>query len=286
MLQAQTLAARLNELCDTQPFETGWYFEDLVSGVSFDRRGDTVVPSGSTRKVAVLMAALKAINEGRLSLDQPVTIEAKHQVPQHRSGCFEHFQPGFTITLQDVLLMMIVVSDNACTGIIVDMLGLDEINDFSRSVGMKGTTHREAYPPFGQLRDFNIDGSNTTTPSDVGRLLDLIQRGAQGQSAATEQLSCSAELCKLALDIMSWQRLRVHMPSLLPKGTKVANKTGGTARGESDAGIVFCGDQQRFILTVYTDHLPLETPDGIPGSAAASQLIGRLARECWDALEP
>jgi beta-lactamase class A len=284
VLETQTLTTTLNRLCNAQPFETGWYVKDLRTGEEFDRRGDTVVPSGSTRKVAILMAALKAVHEGRLRLDQPVTIEARHQVPQHRSGCFEHFLPGFTIRLRDVMLMMIVVSDNACTNILVEMLGLDEINDFSRSIGMKGTRHREAYPPFGQLRDFDLQSANATTPADVGRLLDLIQRGAREPQAA-EYLGCSAELCALALDILSWQRLRCHIPSLLPKGTRVANKTGGTARGENDAGVVFREGEPRFVLSVFTDNLPLETTDGIPGSAAASQLIGRIARECWDTLD-
>lgn len=280
-MQMQTLAGTLNELCDAQPFDTGWYLKDLRSGAELDRNGHIVVPSASTRKIAIMMAALKDVHDGKLALDQPVTIQAKYQ--NNQSGCFQHLQPGFTIQLRDVLVMMIIVSDNTSTGTVADMVGLDAVNAFSQSIGMNGTTHRHGIPPNNMPRDHDVNESNTTTPSDVGLLLDLIQQGSRDREAA-EKLGSSVELCKLGLDILSWQKLRARMPSLLPEGTKVAHKTGTARRGYNDAGIVFRGDEPRFILTVYTDHVPIETSDGTPGFAAAGQLIGRLTRECWDTL--
>ena len=120
----QTLLDQLNAQCDEQPFETGWYLKDLENGQTAQRHGEVVFPSASTRKISILMAALKAVHQNRLALDQPVAIEAKYQ--NNQSGTFQHFQPGFTIQFQDTLVMMIIVSDNTCTGTIVDMLGLDE----------------------------------------------------------------------------------------------------------------------------------------------------------------
>lgn len=281
-MQTQTVADRLNELCDAQPFYTGWYLKDLRSGEEFDRNGHDVIPSASTRKIAIMMAALKAVHEGKLALDQPVTIQAKYQ--DNNSGTFQHLQPGFTIQLRDALVMMIIVSDNTCTGTVADLVGLDAINDFSQSIGMKGTTHRHGIPPNNMPRDHALEEVNTTTPADVGLLLDLIQQGVH-DSAVAAKLGCTPELCQLGLDILSWQKLRARMPSLLPDGTKVAHKTGTARRGFNDAGIVFRDGEPRFILTVYTDHVPVETPDGTPGSAAAGQLIARLTREVWDTLD-
>jgi beta-lactamase class A len=74
------------------------------------------------------------------------------------------------------------------------------------------------------------------------------------------------------------------LPSWLPAGTKVAHKTGTGVRNQNDAGIIYFGDQPGFILTVYTEHLPPELPNGLPGHTAAVQLIGRLSRTCYDAL--
>ena len=76
-----------------------------------------------------MMTVLKAVHEDKLALDQPVTIQAKYQ--NNDSGCFQHLQPGFTLQLRDVLVMMIIVSDNTCTGTVVDMVGLDAINALS-----------------------------------------------------------------------------------------------------------------------------------------------------------
>src|SRR5688500_3563284 len=130
------LVRQLNELCDATPFPTSWAFEDLATGARADRFGDIPVPSASTRKISIMMAALAAVHAGKLALDQRVTIEARHQ--DNDSGTFQHLTPGFSITLRDALVMMIIVSDNACTGLVVDLVGLDAIQRYCDGIGMKG----------------------------------------------------------------------------------------------------------------------------------------------------
>jgi beta-lactamase class A len=276
-----TLVADLNKLCDELPFHTGWYLKALRTGETAHRHGHVVVPSASTRKVAIMMAALKAVHEGKLSLEQPVTIQAKYQ--DNDSGCFQHLRPGFTIQLYDALVMMIIVSDNTCTGMVADLVGLDQINALCRSIGMQGTTHRYGIPPGGMAGYRPAEATNATTPADVGLLLELILQGTHDPVAAA-QLGCTPALCQLGLDILSWQKLRNRLPARLPHGTKVAHKTGTSAGNQNDVGIIYQGEQPLFILTAYTDQLPLELPDGTPGYTAAIQLIGRLSRLCYDAL--
>jgi beta-lactamase class A len=98
------------------------------------------------------------------------------------------------------------------------------------------------------------------------------------------RLGVTPELCRLGLDILSWQKLKARLPSQLPLGTKVAHKTGTGSRGFMDAGIVWKDDRPLFILTAYTDHVPAALPDGTPGFTAANTLIGRMARVAYDAL--
>ena len=277
----ETLAQALNSLCDDQPFRSAWYLKDLTTGESADRNGHGVVTSASTRKIAILASALKAVNEGRLALDQPVLVEAKYQ--DNTSGCFQHLQPGFTIQFRDALVMMMIVSDNTCTGTVADMVGLDRVNALCRSIGMRGTTHRHGIPPNGLPRDHALDATNTTTSTDVGILLDLILQGTKDEDAAT-RLGCTPELCQLAMDILSWQRLTSRLPAMLPQGTKVAHKTGTGTRDCNDAGIIFQGDRPLFILTAYTESVPTELPDGTPYLYAATRLIGQMSCTCYDAL--
>ena len=275
------LAQRLNDLCDALPFQTSWYLKDLTTGATSDRRGDVPVPSASTRKISIMMAALAAVHAGKLSLDQKVTVEAKYQ--DNDSGTFQHLTPGFWITFRDALVMMIIVSDNTSTGMVVDQVGLEAIQRYCESLGMKGTIHRFGIPP--RLgADHTLDQVTSTTPNDQGLLLELILRGTSDAKVAA-RLGCTTELVQLGLDILTWQKLKTRLPSLLPVGTKIAHKTGTGARGYMDAGIIWKNDRPQCILTAYTDHVPAALPDGTPGFAAAAQLIGRMARICYDEIK-
>jgi len=273
------LVVRLNELCDALPFQSSWYVKDMASGQRADRFGGVPVPSASTRKISIMMAALAAVHAGKLSLDQKVTIDKKYQ--DNDSGTFQHLTPGFWITFRDALVMMIIVSDNTCTGTVVDLVGLGEVQRWCDAVGMTGTTHRFGIPP--KLgREHTLEQVTTTTPNDQGMLLELIWQGTT-DAAVARKLGSTPELCRLGLDILSWQKLKARLPSQLPLGTKIAHKTGTGSRGFMDAGIIFKGERPLFILTAYTEHVPETLPNGVPGFTAANMLIGSLARACWDA---
>jgi beta-lactamase class A len=274
------VAPKLNALCDALPFQTSWYLKDLTTGERADRLGDTPVPSASTRKISIMMAALKAVHDGKLALEQKVTIQAKYQ--DNDSGTFQHLTPGFWITFRDALVMMIIVSDNTCTGTVVDMVGLDAIQRYCDTVGMTRTVHRFGIPPkLGP--DHTLDQVTTTTPNDQGLLLEAMLQGAE-DTAAAAKLGVTPELCRLGLDILSWQKLKTRIPSQLPLGTKVAHKTGTGSRGYMDAGIVYRDGKPLYIITMYTEHVPAALPDGTPGFTAAYQLMGRMARLVWDAI--
>src|SRR4030095_7126813 len=208
------LVQRLDERCDQAEFDAGWYLKDLATDASANRRGDIPVPSASTRKISIMMAALAAVHAGKLSLDQKVTIDKKYQ--DNDSGTFQHLTPGFWITFRDALVMMIIVSDNTCTGTVVDMVGLGEIQRWCDALGMTGTTHRFGIPP--KLgRDHTLEQVTTTTPNDQGMLLELIWQGTSDPAVA-RKLGSTPELCKLGLDILTWQKLKARLPSQMPLG--------------------------------------------------------------------
>src|SRR5438874_12154477 len=275
-------AKQMNALCDALPFQSSWYLKDCKSGETAHRAGDVPVPSASTRKISIMMAALASVHAGKLALDQKVTIDKKYQ--KNDSGTFQHLTPGFWITLRDALVMMIIVSDNTCTGTVVDLVGLDTLQRWCESIGMTSTVHRFGIPP--KLgRDHTLEQVTTTPPNDQGLLLELILQGTT-DTAVAGRLGGTPELCRLGLDVLSWQKLKTRLPSRLPLGTKVAHKTGTGSRGFMDAGILFKENRPFCILTAYTDRVPAALPDGTPGFAAAAQLIGRMARLCYDALGP
>src|SRR5437773_5785284 len=144
------LVIRLNELCDAQPFPSSWYVKDMTSGQRADRFGGVPVPSASTRKISIMMAALAAVHAGKLALDQKVVMDKKYM--DNDSGTFQHLTPGFAITFRDALVMMIIVSDNTCTGMVVDLVGLEDVQRYCESIGMTGTIHRFGIPPRSEER--------------------------------------------------------------------------------------------------------------------------------------
>jgi beta-lactamase class A len=178
---------------------------------------------------------------------------------------------------------MIITSDNVSTQIVLERLDRDELNAWCKRQGMTGTTHRVNFPPPGLPWDHPIDAVASTTARDQGVLLDRMVAGAT-DTAAAAALDATPELVRLGLDILSWQRLRNLIPSLLPAKTKVANKTGRGPRGRMDAGVVYRGDTPRFIISVYLDRVPDVLPDGLPGFTAAYSTAGKLTRACWDVM--
>jgi beta-lactamase class A len=100
-------------------------------------------------------------------------------------------------------------------------------------------------------------------------------RGAEDPAVAA-RFQCAPALCQLGLDILSWQKLKTRLPSLLPLGTKVAHKTGIGQRCYNDAGILFKGDRPLCILSAYTFDVP--TPSrtarrALPPPTCAFQLL-------------
>lgn len=278
----QELIQRLDQLCEEQPFITTWYLKDLRTGKEVDRDGPAVISSASTRKISIMMATLNQVNQGTLSLDDPFLIEEKYQ--DNRSGCFCHLRPGFTVQLYDAIVMMIIASDNTCTGKIVDLVGIDQVNAYCRSVGMENTTHRFNVPPTATTPlDHPPEATNTTSAADVGRLLDLVIRGTTDVEAAAK-LGCTPELCQMAVEIMSKQLHREELPAQLPPEAWVAHKGGTGRRMANDAGIIFENGEPRFVLAVYIDGAPREQRDGPNGQTAAKAHGARLCRTCWDAL--
>ena len=279
----EDLVRRLNAICEAMPFTTTWTVLACADGAQASRDGALVVPSASTRKTSILMHALGRVAAGTLDLQESCVVEARLQ-KDVASGTYQHMTPGVALPLRDALVNMIITSDNVCTQLVLERLDREALNAWCRRIGMVGTTHRANIPPAGLGWDHPLEATATTTSDDQVRLLDLIRRGAAGEAEATGLLGVPQALCQLGLDILSWQRLRNLIPSLLPASTRVAHKTGRDARGRSDAGIVFRDGRPLFILAAYADRVPEVMPDGLPGFAAAYATVGRLARACWDGL--
>ena len=271
---------RLNAICDAQPFITRFCIKNLRTGDVFERGADEETPSASTRKTSIMMAALKAVHEGRLDLDEKIVYEARF-AEEVASGMFRYLTPGIVISLRDAITGMMVLSDNVCTKMVFERLTLEEVNTYCQSIGMVGTHHRFLIPPLALSPHHSLKSVTTTTARDQMFLLQSIL-DAQVSEEACERLEVSQALSSYALQTLKNQILRYAIPSRLPFGTVVAHKGGTGKRGRMNAGIVYDDGQPLYIITAFTDQVPQEMPDGTPGYTVSLETIGRLSRVCWD----
>jgi beta-lactamase class A len=278
---AQSRAAeRLDAICDAQPFITRYMVRNLLTGEAIGRGADEETPSASTRKTSIMMAALKAVQEGRLDLDERIVYEQR-LAEEVASGIFRYLTPGLVISLRDAITGMMVLSDNVCTKMVFERLELEEVDRYCKSLGMSGTHHRFLIPPLALPPDHALGAVTTTTAADQVLLLQTIL-DAQTSPDAAARLGCSQELCAYAFQTLKNQVLRYGIHSRLPFETVIASKGGRGKRGRMDAGIVFRNGSPFFIIAAYTDQVPQAMSDGTPGYTMALETIGRLARAAWD----
>ena len=274
------LETKLNTLCSAEEFNTKYYFKNLESNESINLNGNKIGPSASTRKIAILMAAMKAVHDKKISLDKEIIPPKKFF--DNDSGCFQYFQNGFKVKFIDLLTMMIIVSDNVSTGTVVEILSSDYINNYCQDIGMKNSKFLVDFPrdtTVPQLSD-DINFGNSTTPIDIGNLLELINLGANNSKFAKE-LQVTKELCKLAINIMFAQQLNDRIPMKLSNKIKIAHKTGTYCSGTSDCGIVYPSNHKGFIICLYTDKVLEYLSNGEAGFYRAKNIIGSITLECY-----
>ncbi|WP_439616750.1 serine hydrolase [Shinella sp.] len=277
-------AERLAAICDAQPFVTRFLARNLLTGETYERGADEETPSASTRKTSIMMAALKAAEDGRLDLDEKITYEARY-AEEVASGMFRYLTPGIVISLRDAITGMMVLSDNVCTKMVFERLTLEEVDGYCKAIGMVGTHHRFLIPPLALSPDHALTSVTTTTARDQAFLLQTIL-DAQTSEESARVLGCSQALCAYALQTLKNQILRYAIPSRLPFGAVVAHKGGTGKRGRMNCGIVYRDGKPFYILCAFTDEVPQAMSDGTPGYTISLETIGRLSRACWDEFQP
>ena len=149
-------------------------YADDLHGHVVERGADDEFESASTIKIYILGCLYAQTEAGKASLDAELTYEARHFVDG--SGLIRSLGEGARLRAHDVATLMIVVSDNIATNMLIDYLGLDTINAFIRSIGCTHTKlHRS-------LRSDNwSEKLGTITPRDMGRFFCPVGKGRTGQ---------------------------------------------------------------------------------------------------------
>ncbi len=220
------------ELMQLTPGKTSLYYKNLVTGTSFTYHADLPMIAASVIKIPIMVEAFRQLRDEEVSADERFCIQATQKLPS--CGVLSYLRSGIEVTLMDLVTLMIIVSDNTATNLLIDFLGMDAINATLAATGATGSfLNRRLFEP--ELARRGIQ--NYVTASDMGCLLEMMYH----------ETLISKEASKKMLDILSSQQLNGKIPFFLhDKGIRVAHKTGEDDGITHDVGIIFA--KEPFIL--------------------------------------
>jgi len=243
----------------------GVYAIDLTTGNTIASNADEIFPTASTIKIAILAELFHQAQQGKLNLSDIYTLKSSDLVGG--SGISSAFTPGVTkLTLRDLAALMISVSDNSMTNVIIDRIGIDNVNALLDSLGLSHTRLRR------KMMDIKAAAEgreNTSTPHEMSQLLEALYRGEVLNKQFTEDF----------FNLLSIHK-ESYLPRLLPEDLRVANKPGELEGVRNDCGIVFTGKRPYAlcVMSTYVRH-EREAGNAIEKiSFAAWQTFDRLDR--------
>ncbi|MGI8614536.1 MAG: serine hydrolase [Nocardioidaceae bacterium] len=252
---------------------------DLTTGERVARGADTVLPTASVIKEPILLALLRSAEAGRVDLDSRITLQAQDRVGG--SGVLKLFAGGLQPTVWDVATLMIAVSDNTATNLVLDLLGgIDPVNAAMAELGLSTIVLHNRV-------DFAAIGDDVRRlgEASVGELCELGRLIATGAafgatvSAAAEKILGTQQYLDQA---MRYTLANPYARELgLTAPLTVASKTGFFTGTRVDTGIVRFRAGGGFVYAV-ANHESADT-SFVPEAegAVVNGLVGRALVEHW-----
>ena len=246
---------------------------DIPSGREIGVRLDEPLPMASVCKIPILVTAYRAHEAGTVDLAERIAFTEECRC--YGSGLFNAFDPGFNPTVHDLLLMMIVVSDNAATDLVLDRLGAEKVTETMRGLGLQnirvdrpirdliGDILAALDPRLAGLPYCDWEATVDADPDLKAKTEDLVEgRRAVNEAASDRDVAtvrdmarlcaqistnaCASEdSCKAMLEILNKQQLNGRLPRDLPAFVKFPHKTGTLGSGAvvNDAGTLYLRDE-------------------------------------------
>ena len=245
-------------------------YRDLETGDSLDLGADVDFHAASTMKIPVMLEVLRAVDAGRLGLDQEILLVNRFRSiadgspfeldAGDDSDSLMYARVGQRVPVRELLERMIVRSSNLATNALIALVGADRANASAHALG---ASHIRVLRGVEDGKAYAAGMNNTTTSADLAVLLVRIERhDALGPQSAL-----------LMKEILLRQEFNDAIPAGLPNGTPVAHKTGSITATLHDAAIVYPPSRAPFVLVVLTRKIPSE--------ATARALIADVSRLVW-----
>lgn len=250
---------KIHQLLQETSYKVHIIVEDLITNETFiSERANDVFSSASLIKVPILLAVLHHVESNNVRLEQVLTITPKDWVDF--SVISE--QQLESSTIYELLVWMIITSDNTATNILIDCMGMDALNRYFHKIGLKHTVLQRKMMDIERLAN-GID--NVTTVRDMAHVFRHIYR----QDLLMPSFSA------LAIDILSRQRVHDSLSRYLVDDVRIAHKTGGLDSVDHDVGIVY-SDSKDYLIGVFVTE--------VSNNQDARQLIGHISKVVYEYL--
>jgi beta-lactamase class A len=253
----QKLESKIEQVDQNLDGVMGVAIEDLTTGDHYFLHEDEVFAQASSIKIAILAGLYLQAQEGKIKLSDLYTVESSDLVPD--SDIMNGLTPGVTrVTLRDLATMMVAVSDNSATNVLIDRVGMQNVNTMLDALGLAHTRLRRKMMDLEAARQGR---ENISTPREMMILLGAIYRGKVLNKEFT------ADFFKM----LSTNK-GSFLPRDLPPDLKIANKPGELEAVRNDSGVVFAGGRP-YVICVMTAFLRNER-DG-------EDAISKVSLETW-----
>lgn len=214
--------------------EVSFYYKNLTTNEVIKYNEEKPLLAASVIKLTILVEVFKQIKKGILNKEDIFTICEDQKVPS--CGALNYMHNGLKVTLEDLYTLMIILSDNCATNILIDKLGLDNINKTIKEIGLKQTIlNRKMY----DIEKAKLGLQNYISTKDVAILLEKMYLGTLIDEQSSKEM----------LTILKDQRLNGKIPFFLhseKRKVEIAHKTGEDSGITHDVGIVL--GNEPFIL--------------------------------------
>lgn len=224
------------------------YAKNLDTGKDFALRADEPVRTASTIKLPIMTEVFHQVAQGKIAWTDEFTLTK--QSKQSGSGILSEFSDGSKITLKTATNLMIVVSDNTATNLILDKISSNSVNDFMDSLGLPNTKSLRKIGGGGDAKAFDeplnkLFGIGKTTPREMAKLLEMLEKGEVVSKEA------SAEMIAVLKRQQGTDGIGRNLLDTIP----VASKSGSLDRLRSDVGIVYTR-RGRIVMAITVDDMP------------------------------
>jgi len=266
---------RLQERIAAFPGSVSLYAKNLESGLSIGIRESEPVRTASTIKLPIMLAVFDAVARGKAKWEEPLTVIAADKVSG--SGVIgSEISDGVRLPLKDVVNLMIVLSDNSATNMVLERFSADSVNSYLDKIGIKDTRSLRkvrgdgtalksptGWSAAGKLPENQKYALGVSTPKDMVTILERLHKGEIVSPESSREMIAILKRCQDDSGIR--RKLSEY---------SVANKSGSLDALRSDAGIVYSkGGPIAMAITVDGMTKRDYTPDN-----AGSVLIADLAR--------